>query len=173
MFLGFTNTKISKNLLSLRNLLPLFYQPLPFFENKQNSSPHLFCNVGEIQLWLIKTTCFLYLLLQIRPVNIKTFNIKFENLSFTKLVEKILIRHTNKFIFNLKRRKCNNFFKYLIKGNVKYTKSLNFLYLFLLFHFILKKYILTQHSWKVLHDLIFTRVENYVIVWLFKKNFNH
>ena len=34
-------------------------------------------------------------------------------------------------------------------------------------------YILTQHSWKVLHDLIFTRVQHYVDVWLFNKNFNH
>ena len=69
----------------------------------------------------------------------------------------------------LKWRKCNNFFKQLIKGNVKYTKSLTFLYLLSLFHFILRNYILTQDRWKLLHDLIFTRVQHYVDVWLFNK----
>ena len=64
--------------------------------------------------------------------------------------------YTNKVIINLKWRKCNNFFKWIIKENVKYTKSLNFLYLFSLFHFILRNHILTQHGWKVVHDLIFT-----------------
>ena len=48
-------------------------------ENKQSSNPHLICNMGEIQLRLIKTTCFTYLLLQIKPVIIKEFNFKFEN----------------------------------------------------------------------------------------------
>ena len=32
---------------------------------------------------------------------------------------------SNKVIINLKYRKCNNFFKLLIKRNVKYIKSLN------------------------------------------------
>ena len=40
--------------------------------------------------------------------------------------------------------------------------SKKFVCLFSLFHFILRNYILTQHSWKALHDLIFTRVQNYV-----------
>ena len=53
--------------------------------------------------------------------------------------------YTNNFIINLKWRKCNNFLKRLIKGNVKYTKSLNFLFLFSLFHFTLRNYILSQH----------------------------
>ena len=58
---------------------------LHILDNKQNSSPHPFCNVEEIQLWLIKTTCVTNLLLQVKPEIIKTFNFKFENVSFTKL----------------------------------------------------------------------------------------
>ena len=85
------------NLLSISNLPPLFYQHLPLLgemyppsllENKKNSSPHLLCSMREIQLWLIKTTCFTYLLLQINSVIIKTFNFKFKNFSFTKLPKK-------------------------------------------------------------------------------------
>ena len=39
-----------------------------------------------------------------------------------------MIRHVaNKFYHKLKCRKCNSFFKSLIKGNIKYTKSFNFL----------------------------------------------
>ena len=34
-----------------------------FLKNKQNSNFHPFCRVGKIQLWLIKSTCFTYLLL--------------------------------------------------------------------------------------------------------------
>ena len=62
------------------------------------------------------------------------FNLKFENVSFTKFPKKILmIRHiTNKFITNLKLRKCNNFFKPLISGHTKYKKSLNFLLIFII-----------------------------------------
>ena len=41
---------------------------------------------------------------------------------------------------------------------------MNLLCLVSLFHFISRNYILTQHSWKVLHDLIFTRVQHYVDV---------
>ena len=81
--------------------------------------------------------------------------------------------YTNKFILTLKWRECSNLFKQLIKGNVKYTKPLNFLCLFSLFYFILRNYILTQHRWKVLHYLIFTRVQHYVDNWLFNKNINH
>ena len=48
-----------------------------------------------------------------------------------------MIRYvTNKVIVNLKLRKCNNFFKPLKKGNIKYTKSLNlllFVHYFILF----------------------------------------
>ena len=29
------------------------------------------------------------------------------------------------------------------------------------------------NSWKVFHDLIFTKVQHYVDVWLFNKDFNH
>ena len=65
------------------------YQLCPhFFENKQNWSPHPLCSMGEIQLWLTKTSSFTYLLLQIKPVILKTFNFKFENVSFTKLTKK-------------------------------------------------------------------------------------
>ena len=55
--------------------------------------------------------------------NNKNVYFKFENESFTKLPKKILmIRHvTDKVIINLKWRKCNKFFKPLIKGNIKYT----------------------------------------------------
>ena len=42
-----------------------------------------------------------------------------------------------------------------------------------LFQFILWNYILTQHSWKVLHDLTFTRVQHYVNALLFNNNVNH
>ena len=79
-----------------KNPSPLFYQPLqllrkmnnpPLLDNKQNSNPHLFSNVWEIQLRLIKTSCFTYSLLQIKPLII------FKNLSFAKLPEKILTRH--------------------------------------------------------------------------------
>ena len=59
-----------------------------FLENKQNSSPHPLCDVGEIQLWLTKTNSFTYLLLQIKPVIIETFNFKVENVSLTKLTKK-------------------------------------------------------------------------------------
>ena len=103
MFLGFINTKVKNKhkLISLSNLpsfsLPFLgkmYPPTPhFLENKQSSNPHLLCNVGYIQLLLIKTTCFTYLLLQIKPVIIKIFNFKFENLSFTKHPQKMLARH--------------------------------------------------------------------------------
>ena len=44
-----------------------------------------------------------------------------------------MIRHvSNKIIINFKRRKCKNFFKSLIKGNTKYTESLNFLLIFII-----------------------------------------
>ena len=105
MFLGFINTKLAKiinqqklatSYYPLATLIPLlFCQPLPLFgvnctlahflENKRNSNPHTLCKVGQIQLQLIKTFCFIYLLLQIKPVIIKTFNFKFENVSFTEL----------------------------------------------------------------------------------------
>ena len=42
-----------------------------------------------------------------------------------------------------------------------------------LFHFILRNYILTQHGWKVLHDLIFSKVQHYVNAWLINKNLSH
>ena len=59
MFLEFINTKIGnkRKLLSLSNLLLLFYQPLPicgknvpslhFMENKHNFNHHLLCNKWE------------------------------------------------------------------------------------------------------------------------------
>ena len=50
-----------------------------------NLGPSSLCKVGEIQLWLIKSTCFSYLLLQIKPLITKTLNFKFANVTFTKL----------------------------------------------------------------------------------------
>ena len=95
MLLGFINTMIrnKRKLLSLI-LLPLLFLPtspffwekciLPYFlENKQNSNPHPFSNVGEIQIN--------YKLLQIKAVITKTFNFKFENvllLNFQKNINK-------------------------------------------------------------------------------------
>ena len=67
--------------------------PPPFLENEQNSNPNSLCNVAEIQLWLIKTNCFTYLLLKIKPVILKTFVFKFENVAFNKLPKKLMIRH--------------------------------------------------------------------------------
>ena len=97
IFLGFISTNISNNqrLLSLSNLhsstillkSPFFrknYTLSDFLEIKQNSNFHTFCKVGEIQP-LIKSTGFTYLLLQIKPVIIKTFNFKFENVPFIKI----------------------------------------------------------------------------------------
>ena len=134
---------IKHKLLSL-NLPLLFYQPLsfgekctlpPFLENKQSSNPYSLWNVGEMQLWLIKTNCLTYFLLQIKLVIIEIFTFKSENVAFTKLLK------------NIKDK------------TIKYTKWLNFL-LFSLFRFILRNYILGQHNWKVLHDLIFTRAQH-------------
>ena len=75
------------------------YPPPPppqFLKNKQNPNPHPFGKVGEIQLWLITTTCFTSLLLKIGPLIIKTLNFEFENVSFTKLPKKILtIKQSN------------------------------------------------------------------------------
>ena len=135
MFLGFTNRNISNNdkLLSISNLPLLFYHPLSFggkctfphfLNNKQNSNPHLLWKIEETQLWLNKITFFTYLVLQIQSVIIKTFNFKFENVSFTKLSKRIsMIRYiTSKVFINLKWRRCNNFFKPIIKGNIKYKK---------------------------------------------------
>ena len=79
-FLGFINTKINNKhqLLFVGNLLLLFYEPISFWaenvpkflENKQNFNPHLICIEGEIQLWLIKITCFKYFLLQVKAKKI-------------------------------------------------------------------------------------------------------
>ena len=46
-------------------------------------------------------------------------------------------------------------------------------YLISLFHFIMRNYILAQHSWKVLDDLVFSKVWQYLDVWLFTENLNH
>ena len=120
MLLGFINTNITnKNkLFSVSNVLPFLPNSpvlgekctLPhFLESKQKSNPHTLCNVGKIKLWLIKNTCFTFLLLQI-----------------------IMIPHvTDKAIINLKWRKWNNnFFKTIVEGNIKYTILFNFLLLF-------------------------------------------
>ena len=120
---------IKHKLLSL-NLPLLFYQPLsfgekctlpPFLENKQSSNPYSLWNMGEMQLWLIKTNCLTYFLLQIKLVIIEIFTFKSENVAFTKLLK------------NIKDK------------TIKYTKWLNFL-LFSLFHFILRNYILGQYN---------------------------
>ena len=136
MFLGFRKAKISNKhkLLFLSRLLLLFYQPLlfvgkctfsHFMENKQKSNPHLLCNVGEVQLWVIKTNCFTHLLLQII---IKTFNFKFENVSFAKLPK------------NINDKTCYNLFKPLRKGIIKYKKSLIFLLSFIISFYFEKLY---------------------------------
>ena len=70
----------------------------------------------------------------------------------------------------LQWRKCNSFFKQLI-WEIKNIQEI--FVLVSLLHFNLGNYILKQHSWKVLHDFMFTRVQHYVHVWLFNKNFNH
>ena len=93
----------------------------PFLENKQSSNPYSLWNVGEMQLWLIKTNCLTYFLLQIKLVIIEIFTFKSENVAFTKLLK------------NIKDK------------TIKYTKWLNFL-LFSLFHFILRNYILGQYN---------------------------
>ena len=63
---------------SLSNLHSSTVLPIsPFFgekctlphilKNKQNTNSHPFYKVGEIQLWIIKTICFTYLLLILIP----------------------------------------------------------------------------------------------------------
>ena len=53
-------------------------------------------------------------------------------MSFTKPSKNILIiGHVTNKVINFKWRKCNNFFKPLIKENIKYTTSLNFLLFFI------------------------------------------
>ena len=49
-------------LFSLSNLYSsiIFATSPHFLKNKQNSNPDPICKVGEIQLWLIKTTCLTY-----------------------------------------------------------------------------------------------------------------
>ena len=56
MFLRYTYAKTSNNhkLLSHKTPPPPLLHHI-FLENRQNSNSHLFCKVGEIQLWLIKT----------------------------------------------------------------------------------------------------------------------
>ena len=60
-------------------------------------------------------------------------------MSLIKLSKKILlIRHaTNKVIMSLEWRKLKNFFKSLIKGNTKYTKSFSILLIFTYFHYFI------------------------------------
>ena len=58
-------------------------------ENRQNSNPYLLWKKGEIQLRLIRYTCFTCFtssLLQIKPSIIRTINLKFENVPFTKKI---------------------------------------------------------------------------------------
>ena len=153
MLRGFINTKISykEKISFLATFLYYFTNlflfrskmyPPPFLENKQNFNPHCLCNVGEIQLWLIKTICFIYLLLQTKLIIIKTFNLKFKKYHLLNFQKILMIRHfTNKVIINLKWRKCNSFFKSLLKENIKYTKSLNFL-----LNFIISFYFEELHS---------------------------
>ena len=44
---------------------------------------------------LVKTFCFFFLLLQIKRVITKTFNFKFENVSFTKLLTIMIMKNFN------------------------------------------------------------------------------
>ena len=92
MFLRFINTRLASKHISYFSLSNLYSSTilatslfflrekftLPhFLKNKQNSNPHPVCKEREIQLWLIKTTCFTYLLLKIDPVKIEALNLKF------------------------------------------------------------------------------------------------
>ena len=72
-----------------------------FLKNKQNSNPHPFCKVEEIQLWLIKTTSFKYLLLKIDPVIIKTLNFRFENVYLLNF-QKILMIKVSEYPYKMK-----------------------------------------------------------------------
>ena len=65
MFLRFTNTKINNNnKLHSRNgsFLDGKFNPLFFWNVEPQPNPH--CKVGEIQLWLIKTSSFFCLLVR-------------------------------------------------------------------------------------------------------------
>ena len=76
---------------------------------------------GGIHLWVIKTTCFSSLL--IKPVITKSVNLKFENVSFTKLHKRsFMIIHVTNQVINLRWWKCNNLFKPLIRENIKYIQ---------------------------------------------------
>ena len=74
-FLGFTYTKLTIISYPLIITYPFCWKNLPFpifLENRQNSNPHPLC--GGHQLWFINTTCFTSLLLQVKPVIIKTIS---------------------------------------------------------------------------------------------------
>ena len=156
MFLGFINTKINN-----KHMLLSHY-----------SVPYLICNAGEIQLWLIKTTCFTYLLLQIKPLMIKTLNFKLENLSFNKILKKKDMLYSIKIIINLKWKICINFFESLIKGILKLRIS--FIFLTYFHYFILFWGTIFWDSIAEKYFMIwYSLVQPYVDVWLFNKNFNH
>ena len=78
---------------------------------------------------LIKTFCFTYLLLQIKPVITKTFNFKFENVSFTKLPKKLMIKKKKLFgaiCSKKKDRYVGPFFNFLSLLNIiKHLRILN------------------------------------------------
>ena len=70
--------------------LKIYSQKLGYIHiNKKTSNHHPFSDIVEIRLWLIENTCFIYLVTQIKPVIIKTFNFEFENVSFTKLPKNV------------------------------------------------------------------------------------
>ena len=78
----------------------------------------------EMYLKTIRDTFFPSMcILRIKPVIIKKSTFKFENVASTKLPKNINKKTLRKVITNLKWRTFNNFFRPLIKGNIKYTKS--------------------------------------------------
>ena len=66
-----------------------------------------------------------------------------------------------KMLIYLKRRKCNNLFKPVIKGNVKYKKSLNF---FTYFHYFILFWTILWHSIVEKYFMIWYSLE-YSIMW--------
>ena len=115
-----------------------------FLKNKQNSNLYSLCNVGEMQLWLIKTNCFTYLLLQINLVIKKIFTFKSENVAFTKPPKKLMI------------------------GHIKIYRMIEFFTVFIIsFYF-------EEHNWKVYTSWFeIHQSTTYVDVWLFNQNVNH
>ena len=131
MFLGFTNTNINKNhkLLSLSNSV-YYFSNIFFFggniyhnsqhyflENRQNSTQHLFCKLGEIQVWLNKNDYFTSLILFLIRImfsitySLDSDSVVLEQMSFTKLKKKrLMITHViNKVIIKIHQYKIHHY----------------------------------------------------------------